>query len=112
MTKIELHSLLILVKDLHHSHSPGVHSGESVNGCLNVDGDVVVNVEKCESSQTRVIADLKGVFILYSPLKDLSAEQLVTGKVQRILTRAVMLGYMELTCLRVSVRLVGKLLSP
>ena len=59
-----------------------------------------------------VIAHLNGVFILFSPLKDLSAEQLVTGRVERILIRAVMLGYMELTCLRVSMRLVGKLLSP
>ena len=63
---------------------------------------------KCEL----VIADLKGVLILLRLLKDLSAEQLVTGSVQRILTRAVMLGYMELTWLKVSVRLVGKLLSP
>ena len=58
MTVIELHSLLILlilvIKDLHHSYSPGVHSGKSVNGCLNVNGDVAVYVEKCESSQTRV----------------------------------------------------------
>ena len=59
-----------------------------------------------------VIADLNSVFILFSPLKDLSAEQLVTGRVQRILTRAVMLGYIGPTCLNVSVRLVGKLLSP
>ena len=59
-----------------------------------------------------VIADLKGVLILFRPLKDLSAEQLVTGRVQRNFTRAVMLGYMELTCLKMSVRYVGKLLSP
>ena len=31
-----------------------------------------------------VIVDLKGVLILLRPLKDLSAEQLVTGRVQRI----------------------------
>ena len=59
-----------------------------------------------------VIADLKGVLILFRPLKDLSGEQLVTGNVQRIFTRAVMLGYMELTRLKVSVRFVVKLLSP
>lgn len=40
-----------------------------------------------------VTADLKGVLILLRPLKDLTAKQLVTGRVQRILTRAaVMLG--------------------
>ena len=55
------------------------------------------------------MVDLKGVLILLNPLKDLSAEQLVTGKVQRILTRAVMLGNMGLTCLKVSARFVGKL---
>ena len=36
----------------------------------------------------------------------------MTGRVQRIFTRAVMLGYIELTCLKVRVRFVGKLLSP
>ena len=49
MTTIELHCLLALViKDLNHSHSPGVHSGENVNGCLNVNGDVAVYLEKCK----------------------------------------------------------------
>ena len=60
-----------------------------------------------------VIVDLNGVLILFSLLKDLSAEQLVTVRVQSILIRTEMLGYMELIiCFKVSVRLVGKLLSP
>ena len=50
--------------------------------------------------------------ILLRPLKDFSAEQLMTGRVQRILTRDVTLGNIELTCFKVSVRLVGKVLSP
>ena len=45
-----------------------------------------------------VIVDLKGVLILLRPLKDLSAEQLVTGRVQRILIRAEMFGNIKLTC--------------
>lgn len=59
-----------------------------------------------------VIAALKGVLIRFSPLKDLSAEHDVTGSVQRIVTRALMFGYIELMCLRVSVRLDGGLVSP
>ena len=59
-----------------------------------------------------VIVDLKGALILFSPLRDHSAEKLVTGRVQSILIRIEMLGYMELICFKVSVRLVGKLPSP
>ena len=59
-----------------------------------------------------VMLDLNGVLILFSPLNDLSAEQEVTGRVQSILIRAVILGYMELVCCKVSVRVVGKLLPP
>ena len=59
-----------------------------------------------------VIVDLNGVLILFSPLKDLSAEQLVTRRVQSILIRTEMLGYIQLICFKVSVILVGKLLSP
>ena len=59
-----------------------------------------------------VIVDLNGVLLLFRLLKDLSAVQVVTGSVQRILIRAVMFGYMELMCLNVCVRPVGKLLSP
>ena len=36
--------------------------------------------------------DLRTVLIHLSPLKDLSAVHEVTGRVQRIVTRAVMLG--------------------
>ena len=45
-----------------------------------------------------VILDRNGVIRL---LNDLFAEQVVKGRVHRILTRAEMLGYMILTCLRV-----------
>ena len=43
-------------------------------------------------SRTVVIADLNGVLI---PLKDVSAEHVVTGKVQRILRRVPILGNIE-----------------
>ncbi len=42
---------------------------------------------------------------LFRPLKDLSAEQLVTGRVHNILTKALMLGKMVVACLRVTVGL-------
>ena len=58
-----------------------------------------------------VIVDLKAVLLLLRLLKDLSAVQVVTGRVQRILARAEMLEYIELTCVNVCMRLVGKLLS-
>ena len=64
---------------------------------------------KSKSSQSSV--GHYGVLILFSLLKDLSAEQLVTGRVQSILIRTEMLGYMELVCFKVSVRLVGNLYS-
>ena len=56
-----------------------------------------------------VIADLNGVLMRFNPLKDLSAEQVVTGNVQRILIRALILGNIELTCLIVRVGLEGRL---
>ena len=48
-----------------------------------------------------VIEDRKAVFIRFSPLKDLSAEQVVIGRVHKMLTSALMFGYMDVTCLRV-----------
>ena len=59
-----------------------------------------------------VIADLKGVLIHFNALKDLSTEQVVTGSVQRILTRVSIMGKIELICLIVSVGLEGRLASP
>ena len=50
--------------------------------------------------------------IRFSPLKDLSAEQLVTGRMQKILTKTLMLGYIEDTFLRVSASVEGKLFCP
>ena len=41
------------------------------------------------------IVDLLGVFILFNPLKDLSAEQEVTGCVLRIMRRVLMLGNID-----------------
>jgi hypothetical protein len=43
-----------------------------------------------------VIADLKGVLICFNSLKDLSAEQLVTGSGHRSFKRVFMLGNIEL----------------
>ena len=59
-----------------------------------------------------VIADLKGVLICFNALKDLSAEQVLTGSVKRILTRVSILGKIELICLMVRVGLEGRLVSP
>ena len=59
-----------------------------------------------------VIDDRIAVLNRFSPLNDLSAEQLVTGSVHKILTKARMLGYMPVACLRVTVGLRGRLLSP
>ena len=50
--------------------------------------------------------------ILFSPLKDLSAEQLVTARVHKMLTKTLMLGYMTDMFLRVSVSVEGKLFCP
>ena len=55
------------------------------------------------------IEDLRAIFIRFSPLKDLSAEQLVTGRVHMILTSALKFGYIEVVCLRVVVGIDGKL---
>ena len=43
-------------------------------------------------SLSLLIVDLKEVLIRLSPLNDLSAVHKVTGKMQRIVTRALMLG--------------------
>lgn len=48
-----------------------------------------------------IIVDRKGVLILLSALKDLSAEQLVTGKVHMMAINALMLGYIGETWRRV-----------
>ena len=49
-----------------------------------------------------VIDDRIAVLIRFSPLNDHSAEQLVTGSVHKILTKARMLGYMHMACLKVT----------
>ena len=63
-------------------------------------------------SRCVVMEDRKAVFVRFSPLKDLSAEQLVTGRVHKMVTNTLMLGYMEVACLRVVVGLDGKLQCP
>ena len=50
--------------------------------------------------------DRKAVFVHVNPLKD---EQLVTGKVHKMVTNTLMFGYIEVACLRVVVGLDGKL---
>ena len=55
-----------------------------------------------------VMDDRNAVLKRFSPLKDLSAEQLVTGSVHSIVTNALMLGYIELACLTVTTGVDGK----
>ena len=45
-------------------------------------------------------SERKAVFIRFSPLNDLSAEHVVTGKVHMILISALMFGNIEVVCLR------------
>ena len=47
-----------------------------------------------------VMHERKAVFIRFSPLNDLSAEPVMTGKVHMTLIRALILGYIEVVCLR------------
>ena len=56
--------------------------------------------------------DRKAVFVHFSLLKDLSADQLVTGRVHKMVTNTLMFGYTEVTCLKVVVRLDNKLQCP
>ena len=58
------------------------------------------------------IDDRRAIFIRFSPLKDLSAEQLVTGRVHKILTSNLIFWYIEVVCLRVVVGVDGKLSWP
>ena len=44
-------------------------------------------------SHSVVMDDRKAVLIRFSPLKDRSAEQVVTGRVHKILNKALILGY-------------------
>ena len=46
-----------------------------------------------------VINDRKVVLMRLSPLKDVSAEQLVTGRVHKMLINARILGYIVEVCL-------------
>ena len=59
-----------------------------------------------------VIEERVNVFVLLSPLKLLSAVQLVTGIVHNTLSRTLMLEYIEVACLRADRGFVGKLLGP
>ena len=52
------------------------------------------------------------VFVLFSPLNDLLAEQLVTGIVERMLSKTRMFGYIEVACPSASKGVEGKLLNP
>ena len=58
------------------------------------------------------IDDRTAVFILFMALNDRSAEQLVTGRVHKILSSARMLGNIAVACRRVYVGVFGKLASP
>ena len=59
-----------------------------------------------------VIHERKTVLTRFSPLKDLSAEHVVTGRVHRILTSVVMLGHIQVVCRRVSLGVDGRLFWP
>ena len=58
----------------------------------------LISISLCTWSRAREdkrsfpIVDMRGVLILFSPLKLLSAEQEVTGKVQRINSRTLIFG--------------------
>ena len=56
-----------------------------------------------------VIEDLEAALIRLSPLRDLSAEQLVTGRVHKMLIKALIVGYIAEVCLIVAVGLNGML---
>ena len=56
-----------------------------------------------------VIENLEAVLIQLSPLKDLSAEKLVTGRVHKMLIKALMFWYIAEVCLIVAVGLNGRL---
>ena len=66
----------------------------------------------CPESLSVVIQERKAVFIRFSPLNDLSAEHVVTGKVQRILINALMLGYIEVVSNNGALGVRGKAVSP
>ena len=60
-------------------------------------------------SRRVVMDDRKEVLIRFRLLKVLSVEQLVTGRVYRILINALMFGCIQVTCLRATAGLDGKL---
>ena len=66
------------------------------------------------ASRRVVMDDQKAVLIHFrlDLLKDCSAKQLVTGRVHSILTNALMFGYIEVACLRITAGLDGKLPHP
>ena len=59
-----------------------------------------------------VIHERKAVLTRFSPLKDLSAEHAVTGRVHMILTSVVMLGHIQVVGRRVSLGVDGRLFWP
>ena len=59
-----------------------------------------MDVKECQSRESMVVIDdRKAVLMRLSPLKVLSAEQLVTGRVHKMLINARMLGYFVEVCL-------------
>ena len=58
------------------------------------------------------IDDHKAVFISFTALKDLSAEQLVTGNVHRIQISVRMLGNIVVACRSACVGMLGNLICP
>ena len=67
---------------------------------------------KSLDSLSVVIHERKTVLTRFSPLKDRSAEHVVTGRVHRILTSVVMLGHIQVVCRRVSLGVDGRLFWP
>ena len=54
------------------------------------------------------MVDIIGIFILFNPLKLLSAKQEVTGNVQRISKSTLILGKRDEACGRVKAGILGK----
>ena len=82
-----------------------------INCCQYVYSRVVVESKKTEPGQMRNQRGwIQQWFCSFSPLNNLLAEQLVTGIVDRMLSKTRMFGYIEVVCLSASKGFEGKLL--
>ena len=112
-TRLDLGQRQSIFKQIYHLHPSWMTPTKLIYSYINIYRYVRC---MCRSdspvSRSVVIDDRTAVLILFRPLKDLSAEQLVTGRVHNILTKALILGNMVVACLRVTVGLRGRLLSP